>query len=32
MDLIISECVKSVPSGAISKKTVRDIIDELELS
>ena len=32
MDLIISECVKSVPSGAISKKTVCDIIDELELS
>ncbi|MBW1897387.1 MAG: AAA family ATPase [Deltaproteobacteria bacterium] len=32
MDLIINECVKSVPSGAISKKTVCDIIDELELS
>jgi type II secretory pathway predicted ATPase ExeA len=32
VDLIVSECIKSVPSGPISKKTVCDIIDELELS
>jgi general secretion pathway protein A len=32
VDLIVSECIKSAPSGPISKKTVCDIIDELELS
>ena len=32
VDLIVSECIKSVASGPISKKTLCDLIDELELS
>ncbi len=32
VDLIVSECLKSVKSGAIPKKTVCEIIDELEIS
>ena len=32
VDLIVSECIKSVKSGPISKKTLCDIIDQLELS
>ena len=32
VDLIVSECIKSVKSGPIPKQTVCEIIDELEIS
>ncbi len=32
IDLVINECIKSVKSGAISKKIVSEIIDDLEIS
>ena len=32
VDLIVGECLKSVPSGPIAKKTVTEIIDDLEIS